>query len=199
MADDERGPFRSVHRALADPLRIRVLDALWARPSSAKEIAAWAGVRPDRLYHHLRQLESAGLVEVAEYRALPGGKVERVYRRVHIEPPGDDAGPGETAHFLGQMLLATRMGIDRAAAAQERGSYREISLARTGVRLSRTRLDDLRAAIDALVRDARDQPDEDQVWTEVLVAVVDQEDRTDAPPARRRTKGRRRTSTKGTS
>lgn len=48
-------------------------------------------MRPDRLYHHLAQLEDGKLIEVADYRRLPGGKVERVYGTAPIEPPGDDA------------------------------------------------------------------------------------------------------------
>lgn len=196
-------PFRSVHRVLADPLRIRVLDALWTGPLSAKEIAGWADVRPDRLYHHLRRLEAAGLVEVAEYRSLPGGKVERVYRRVQVEPPGDDAGPGETAEFLGQMLLATRTGLDQAFAARERGANREVSLTRAGVRLHRARLDELRSRIGELIREAIDHPDEDGVWTEVLVAVVDQQDRAEprasrSRKARKTTHGRRSRPKRGT-
>lgn len=170
-------PFRRVHRALADPLRIRVLDALWLRPRSAKELAGWAGVEPDRLYHHLRQLQRAGLIEVAGHRDLPGGKVERVYCRARTEPVGDDASPAETAHFLGQMLLATWMGLDQAFAARARGAEREVALARTGVHLSRRHLDELRKKIEELVARARDEPDEDGVWTQVLVAVVDEEDR----------------------
>lgn len=170
-------PFRRVHRALADPLRIRILDALWLGPRSAKDLAVWAGVQPDRLYHHLRQLQRAGLIEVAEHRDLPGGKVERVYRRARVEPAGDDADPAETAHFLGQMLLASWMGLDQAFAARARGAEREVSLARTGVHLSRQHLLELKAKIEELVTRARDTPDPEGVWTEVLVAVVDQEDR----------------------
>lgn len=154
-----------------------MLDALWVRPQSAKELAVWAGVAPDRLYHHLRSLQQAGLAEVAEYRELPGGKVERVYQRVRVEPPGDDATPAETASFLGHALLATRMGIDQAFDARARGGDREVSLARTGVHLTRERLLELRTRIEELVRHARDNPDENGVWTEVLVAVVDQQDR----------------------
>ena len=78
MATHRHPGVRSVHRALADPLRIRLLECLWGQPQSAKELAEWAGLPPDRLYYHLAQLEQAGLIEIAEYRRLQGGKVERV-------------------------------------------------------------------------------------------------------------------------
>src|SRR5258708_9228728 len=96
--------LRSVHRALADPMRIRLLECLWGRPQSAKELAAWVGMALDRLYHHLAQLEEARLIEIAEYRRLPGGKVEPVYRPTPVEPPRDEATPLEFPELLGVML-----------------------------------------------------------------------------------------------
>jgi DNA-binding transcriptional ArsR family regulator len=63
--------FRSVHRALADPLRIRLLEALWFSPRSVKELAEAVRLPPDRLYYHLRQLEQAAIIEVSGYRPLP--------------------------------------------------------------------------------------------------------------------------------
>src|SRR5215831_1415318 len=128
--------LRSMHRALADPLRIQLLECLWAQPQTAKELAAWAGMAPDRLYYHLAQLEQAGLIEIAEYRRLPGGKVERVYRPTPVGPPGDQATPLEFAEFLGVMLEATRADITAAGLAKEAGERREIMLQRTTVRLS---------------------------------------------------------------
>src|SRR5215467_7552041 len=101
MTKHHRPGLRSVHRALADPLRIQLLECLWAQPQTAKELAASAGLPPDRLYYHLAQLEQARLIEVAEYRRLPGGKVERVYQPASVEPPGEEATPQEYAAFLG--------------------------------------------------------------------------------------------------
>src|SRR5260370_35144485 len=90
----------------------------------------------DRVYYHLGQLEQAGLIEIAEYRRLPGGKVERVYRPTPIEPPGDEATPLEFAEFLGVMLEATRADITAASMSKEAGERREITLLRPTVRLS---------------------------------------------------------------
>src|SRR6516164_84566 len=114
MVRQRHGGLRSMHRALADPRRIQLLECLWARPQTAKELAASAGLPPDRLYYHLAQLEQARLIEVAEYRRLPGGKVERVYQPASVEPPGDEATPLEFAEFLGVMLEATRADISAA-------------------------------------------------------------------------------------
>lgn len=169
--------LRSVHQALADPLRLRLLEYLWARARSAKELATLVGMPPDRLYHHLAQLEAAKLIRIAEYRPLPGGKVERVYAAADIEPPGDEASPVELAQFLAAALEATAADIASASRAKEAGERREIFLTRTAVRLSEERLRDLRAKVDALLQAAQEQADDAGVWTRIVWTTVDLQDR----------------------
>lgn len=169
--------LRSVHRALADPLRLRLLEALWGRPQSAKELAQWANMPPDRIYYHLAQLEQAGLIEIAEYRSLPGGKVERVYRPAEVEPPGDATTPEELSRFLSAALEATQVDLAAAGAAQEAGERREVSLARTTVRLTEVEWIALRDHLFELLRQAQEKPDEEGVWTRVVVTLVDLQDR----------------------
>jgi DNA-binding transcriptional ArsR family regulator len=169
--------LQAVHRALADPLRIRLFELLVLRPQSAKELAARVGLPPDRLYHHLAQLEEGKLIEIAEYRPLAGGKVERVYAPTAVEPLVDDASPADVARLLGAALETTRADINAATLAQEAGEERLVSLSRTGVRLNATHLAELRAAIEDLLLRAREHPDEDGVWTTVLWTAVDRDDR----------------------
>jgi len=168
----------AVHRALADPLRIRLYELLAVRPRSAKELADRVGMRADRLYHHLAQLEEAKLIEVAEYRRLPAGKVERVYAPTPTEPSaGEDATPADVALLLNAALEITRADVNAATRAQEEGEDRRVGLGRVAVRLTRQRLDELTNRIEELLRDAQDHPDDDGVWTTVLWTVVDREDR----------------------
>jgi DNA-binding transcriptional ArsR family regulator len=169
--------LQAVHRALADPLRIRLFELLVLRPQSAKELAAQVGLRPDRLYHHLAQLEEGKLIEIAEYRPLAGGKVERVYAPTAVEPLVDDASPADVARLLGAALETTRADINAATLAKQAGEERLVSLSRTGVRLNAAHLAELRAAIEDLLLRAREHPDEDGVWTTVLWTAVDREDR----------------------
>jgi DNA-binding transcriptional ArsR family regulator len=176
--NERPGPrLRAVHRALADPLRIRLFELLVVRPQSARELAGRVGLRPDRLYHHLAQLEQAKLIEIGEYRPLAGGKVERVYAPAATEPLGDDASPADVALMLGAALETTRADINAAAQAREAGEGRLISLSRTGVRLNARHLAELRTAIEDLIQRAREHPDDDGVWTTVLWTAVDREDR----------------------
>ena len=68
-------------RALAHPLRLRLLSLLTGVPMSAAEVARELGLAHAAASYHLRQLLAAGLVEVAEERRNRGGR-ERVYRPV---------------------------------------------------------------------------------------------------------------------
>src|SRR5262249_31270761 len=144
-----RKSWHGVHKALADPLRIRLWEQLAEAPRSARQLADCAGLPADRLYYYLGQPEQAGLIEVAEYRRLARGKVERIYAPAQTEPPGDDANPGETAAFLGSMLEATAMDITAAYQARQAGR-REVDLHRGALRLTDEALAELRGHVEEL-------------------------------------------------
>ena len=184
MNDNQLPRLRAVHRALADPLRIRLFELLAVRPQSAKELAGHVGMHADRLYHHLAQLEEARLIEISEYRRLPGGKVERVYAPAAAEPAGDDATPADVALLFNAALETTRADINAASLAREAGQDRRMSLSRIGIRLSERHLAELKTAIEELLRAAQDHPDDDGVWSTVLWTVIDREDRRTAPGGR---------------
>ena len=63
-----------------DPVRARLLHAL-AEPGSASTLAPTLGVSRQNVNHHLRALESHGLVELVEQRRR-GNMTERVMRAV---------------------------------------------------------------------------------------------------------------------
>jgi DNA-binding transcriptional ArsR family regulator len=168
--------WRSVHRALADPLRIRLLEALWLGPRSAKELAEAVGLPPDRLYYHLRQLEQAAVIEVGGYRPLPGGKVERLYRRAETEPPAEDSSPEEIAAFQAAVLDAAKADMTAALMAKADGQRREVSLSIGAVRLTGEGLAELHRNIDGL-RERFADTEAEGTWVRVLVALVDLEER----------------------
>ena len=174
-----RKSWHGVHKALADPLRIRLLEWLFEAPRSARQLADCAGLPADRLYYHLGQLEQAGLIEVAEYRPLARGKVERVYAPAETEPPGDDADPEETAAFLGSVLEATAMDVTAAYQARRAGRRREVDLHRGALRLTDQALAELRGYIEQLAARFA-EPGADGTWTRVVMALADLQDRPDA-------------------
>jgi DNA-binding transcriptional ArsR family regulator len=73
-------------RALADPVRLAILSALDKRVPdgelpvmSVKELAQHLGEPQTKLYRHVKQLEAAGLIEVAATRMV-SGILEQRYR-----------------------------------------------------------------------------------------------------------------------
>lgn len=59
-------------KAIADPVRSRILGIIQTRPATAKQIAKRLGKSPGTVGHHLEVLESAGLAQVVETRVVHG-------------------------------------------------------------------------------------------------------------------------------
>lgn len=66
-------------RALAHPVRLRILSLLTGHAMSSAELARELGMKHAAVSYHVRQLERAGFLEVAETRTVRGGH-ERRYR-----------------------------------------------------------------------------------------------------------------------
>ena len=74
-------------RALAHPLRLRLLSLLTGTPMSAAEVARERDRAHAAASYHLRQLLAAGLVEVAEEREVRGGRERRYQPTPHRPRP----------------------------------------------------------------------------------------------------------------
>ena len=59
-------------RALAHPLRLRLLELFVRQPMTTKQAAEALGEPPTKLYHHVAALERAGLVRLRETRQNRG-------------------------------------------------------------------------------------------------------------------------------
>ena len=68
-------------RALADPLRLRMLGAMIDQPRTTKQVAELLGEKPTKLYHHVEALERVGLVRLVDTRPKRG-TVEKYYQSV---------------------------------------------------------------------------------------------------------------------
>ncbi|GHO64525.1 transcriptional regulator [Ktedonobacter sp. SOSP1-52] len=68
-------------RALAHPLRQRVLGLLTNAPYTNKQLANLLQVSPPRLHFHVRELQAAGLIEIVSQQPK-GGVIEKYYRAV---------------------------------------------------------------------------------------------------------------------
>lgn len=67
-------------KALADPIRHRILGIIQSRPATAKQIADRLTMPPGTIGHHLQVLEAAGLAKVVA-RRLVRGIVAKYYTR----------------------------------------------------------------------------------------------------------------------
>lgn len=68
-------------RAIADPLRARIYDALAQRPLTVKRVATLLGEAPAKIHYHVREMERAGLLKLVATRER-GGILEKDYRAV---------------------------------------------------------------------------------------------------------------------
>lgn len=75
-----RPPTALEAKALAHPLRQRIVRQCGTREMTNKELADHLGVAPGTALHHVRLLVRAGLLEPADVRTGAGGALERPYR-----------------------------------------------------------------------------------------------------------------------
>jgi DNA-binding transcriptional ArsR family regulator len=68
-------------RALAHPLRLRIMELFAESPKTTKHVAELLGEPPTRLYHHVAALERAGLIHLKETRKNRG-TVEKWYESI---------------------------------------------------------------------------------------------------------------------
>jgi DNA-binding transcriptional ArsR family regulator len=144
---------------LMDPARRTLLEALIERPDSAVGLARRLGDTRQRLNYHLRALEAAGLVELAEERQRRGVK-ERVMRPVarrFVLDPGALGGLGADTLPAGDRFSASYLLALASRSIRELAEL--LSRARrTGKRLTTAGLSsEVRfadpAAFDAFVED----------------------------------------------
>ncbi len=65
-------------RALAHPLRLRMLEVFAEGPRTTKQVAQQLGEPPTKLYHHANALERAGLLRLSKTRQNRGA-IEKWY------------------------------------------------------------------------------------------------------------------------
>jgi predicted ArsR family transcriptional regulator len=116
-------------RALAHPLRLRILELFAEAPRTTKQVSELLGQPPTRLYHHVAALERAGLLKLRETRKNRGA-VEKWY-----ETPGRTFG-----------TTAKRGGTRGPDSAARRAVAMTV--------LDQTR----REVVSALARDAAEKP-----------------------------------------
>lgn len=77
-------------RAVADLLRLRIIDLLQKQPMTVTQLGEMMGEAPARLHYHVRELEKVGLLKLVETREK-GGILEKYYQPVARELSVDRA------------------------------------------------------------------------------------------------------------
>lgn len=84
------------HKALAHPLRLRILRLCIDRELTNKQLAERLGRDPGTVLYHVRQLVDAGFLLPADVRTGPSGALEKPYRSTARSWWLDDTAPPET-------------------------------------------------------------------------------------------------------
>lgn len=94
-------------RAIAHPLRLRMLSLLTGTEMSAAEVARELGITHANASYHLRQLHAAGLLDVAGEERVRGGLARR-YRHAPVALDRGSRTPG--TQRLAYQALADELG-----------------------------------------------------------------------------------------
>ena len=113
----------TLHRALSDPSRVRILEALREAeaPLDARELATRVGLHLNTVRAHLRILAEAGLVSTRREERTRPGRPRLLYQAI-AEPL--DEGALASYRLLAQILASNLAGTERdpSARAEEVGS-----------------------------------------------------------------------------
>ncbi len=65
-------------KAIADPLRLQIIEVLLLTPLTVKQIAEKLGLAPSKLYYHVNTLEKHGIIRVVD-TVVHGNLIEKHY------------------------------------------------------------------------------------------------------------------------
>jgi DNA-binding transcriptional ArsR family regulator len=152
-------------RALADPLRVRMLGA-FAEERTTRQVAEILHEKPTRLYHHLKALATAGLIRKTRTRRNRG-TLETYYRAVAgsfradpslFSPRGRSEASGSIAKMIDGMLDQTASELRALIASGHgpRGLQEQGYVGFLEVQASERDMKKLRADIERLVSGLQD-------------------------------------------
>jgi DNA-binding transcriptional ArsR family regulator len=93
-------------KVVADPLRLRILDAFGDKPHTVKQIAKVLSIPPNKLYYHVNMLEEHGLIRVVDTRIV-SGIIEKLYliSAHQLTPAKGLLSPGGTGNTEGWEVM----------------------------------------------------------------------------------------------
>jgi DNA-binding transcriptional ArsR family regulator len=147
-------------RAMADPTRLAILNALMHPQQgelpvlSAKDLAARLGESQTKLYRHIRQLETAGLIRVAATRMVSGIQEQRYQASQHDLSFGDGflrEHADESEAMMRAVLASFRDGFFTAERDLEIEAFRRRKMYHGSATVSHAKAAEIRQRIDEFV------------------------------------------------
>ena len=148
-------------KALANPLRLRVLRLCWGVALTNKELAEHLGRDPGTILHHVRVLVRNGFLSADPVRRGARGALERPYRA------SGKSWQLEMANESGTLAM-----VDAFRAELAESLPRDLlMLSRLGPRLRARDVRDLRERLEALVAEFKERDDPAGIPVGILVGL----------------------------
>ncbi len=146
-------------RALTYPARLELVEALMSeQPATVEELGRHLGRNPRSLYHHLRPLLAAGLVEEAGQRPTskrPATLFRLPAARLEIDPTDRSRSARDARARLARVVLRAAVRLNEAALEDQHvelgGRRRELTLGHRVARLTPRGLERVNAKVRELM------------------------------------------------
>ena len=102
MASEQKDIIRidniKLLKVISDPIRKQIIDSLYDAPLTASEIADEINFPKDKIYYHIKKLQSAGILIIAESEKVKGitqNKFLNAARKFEVDKKllGDEPAP----------------------------------------------------------------------------------------------------------
>jgi len=156
----ERYEITSVEqlKAIADVLRLRIIDVLQDRPMTVTQLGERMGMAPAKIHYHVRELEKVGLVQLVETREK-SGILEKYYQPIAKDISVSkylflNAPPDESLATTSAWFDQVKDGFQEAlrAALERKDEEPNLMLAFTHVHITREEFQQLGKQLYELVR-----------------------------------------------
>lgn len=154
-------------KALANPIRLRILEELSGEGRTVKQLAKVLGTQPTKLYYHVKLLEKHDFIRVTSTR-LVSGIIERRYQATassftvdHLSLSAKEAGasPAFRTALAGVLdaAKADLLGMLEARAQGESGESIRIQLQRCHARMTEEQANQFYAKLNDLLEEFENQ------------------------------------------
>ena len=147
-----RQATREELRAVANPLRLRILRLCLHEELTNKELAQRLGKDPGSLHHHVRMLVDTGFLEPTGVRTSASGALEKPYRATGKSWTIDVGDPATRTDLV--MIDALR---DEVLDADDADAL----VSRLGLRLNDASAQELRQRLEAIIEEYAQRDDAD--------------------------------------